>query len=94
MFFFSSKRRQTKVVSETGVQTCALPIGHTERERERETGRLTDRQVYRQAGRQLLSQAPALKPSPASLELNVPVILPGWSSGSRIQAITIKSGHS
>lgn len=32
--------------------------------------------------------------SPGSLELNVPVILPGGSSGSWIQAITIKSGHS
>lgn len=32
--------------------------------------------------------------SPGSLELNVPVILPAGSSGSWIQAITIKSGHS
>lgn len=39
-------------------------------------------------------RGPAATQSPGSLELNVPVILPGRSSGSWIQAITIKSGHS
>ena len=27
-FFFSSRRRHTRYISVTGVQTCALPISH------------------------------------------------------------------
>ena len=28
MFFFSSRRRHTRYISVTGVQTCALPISY------------------------------------------------------------------